>query len=297
MGFGLPPAQAVYLAVLALTTEGAGGGVRLSAAEQLFTAGLAILGVTVFLAVVGTIGAALVEGRAGLGRRRRMQRRIDALRGHFIICAYGRVGRTVTREFEAEGVAYLVIESRAELEEDLQRDGVLYLHGNPSSEEVLRRAGIERARGLVCAVDSDAENVFITLVARSLNPAIAIVARAGEATSADRLFRAGANRVVSPYVASGRRMALLALRPHVVDLLEVTQREDSQYRLEELLVTPDSALAGRPLGEGCGGAVPLLLRRKDGTMLPSPDHATALEAGDVLVVFGERGTLAPIETR
>lgn len=297
VGFGLAPAQAVYLAVLALTTEGSAGGLRLTAPEELFTAGLAILGVTVFLAVVGLVGATLVEGGAGLGRRRRMQRRIDALHGHYIICAYGRVGRTVAREFEAEGVTYLVIDPRLELEDQLQRDGVLYVHGNPSSEEVLRRAGIDRAQGLVCAVDSDAENVFITLVARSLNPAISIVARAGEATSADRLFRAGANRVVSPYVASGRRMALLALRPHVVDLLEITQRGDSQYRLEELLVTPGSGLAGRPLGQVRGGAIPLLLRRNDGTMVPSPAQSTVLQPGDVIVVFGDKGTLAPIETR
>jgi len=226
-----------------------------------------------------------------------MQRRIDALRDHYIVCAYGRVGRTVAREFEAEAVPYLVIGSRTDVADDLQRDGVLYLHGSPSSEEVLRRAGIDRARGLVCAVDSDAENVFITLVARSLNPRIGIVARAGEASSADRLFRAGASRVISPYVASGRRMALLALRPHVVDLLEISQRGDSQYRLEELVITADSALAGRTLGDGCGGAIPLLLRRIDGTMLPSPAHSTVLDAGDVIVVFGEKGTLRPIETR
>jgi TrkA family protein len=100
-----------------------------------------------------------------------MQRKIDSVRDHYIVCTYGRVGRTVAHEFESEGVAYVVIEPSAELEEDLQRDGVLYLHGNPSSEEVLRRAGVDRARGLVCAADSDAENVFVTLVARSLQPA------------------------------------------------------------------------------------------------------------------------------
>ena len=129
LGFGLPPAQAVYLAVLALTTEGFGGGLRLSAGEELFTAGLAVLGVTVFLAVVGVIGTALVGSRAGLGRRRRMQRRIDALRDHYIVCAYGRVGRTVAREFEAEAVPYLVIETRTDVADDLQRDGMLICTG------------------------------------------------------------------------------------------------------------------------------------------------------------------------
>ena len=297
LAFGRSAAQAVYLTVLALTTEGFGGGLRLSAGEEIFTALLAVLGVTVFLAVAGVAGAAVVEGRVGLGRRRRMQRRIDSVRDHYIVCAYGRVGRTVAREFQSEAVACVVVEPRADREEDLQRDGMPYLHGNPSSEEVLRRAGIERARGLVCAADSDADNVFITLVARSLNPGLGIVARAGDAASVEGLFRAGATRVVSPYVASGRRMALLALRPHVVDLLEVSQRGGSQYRMEELLVTADSALAGRTLGESRGAAIPLLLRRDDGTELPSPADSTVLDVGDVVVVFGEQDALRPMETR
>lgn len=289
--------EATYLTVLALTTEGFGGGTVLTGDEKLFTAGLAVLGVTVFFTAIGVIGVALIEGRIGLGGRRRMERRIEKLRDHYIICAYGRVGRSVAREFEAEGVPFVVIDPKADLEADLQRDGVSYLVGNSASEDVLRRAGLERARGLVCAVDSDAENLYITLVARSLNPNIDIVARAGEAQSADRLYRAGANRVVSPYVTSGRRMALLVLRPHVLDLLEISHRGDEQYRLEELLVTDDSDLVGHTLKDASGSAVPLLLRRTDGSVLPNPPGDTRLVGGDVLVLFGDGSALRPVENR
>ncbi|MCA1836456.1 MAG: NAD-binding protein [Actinobacteria bacterium] len=163
-----------------------------------------------------------------------MQRRITELRDHHIVCAYGRVGRAAAREFEADGVPFVVIEVKPELEEDLKRDGVLYLMGNSSSEAILRAAGIHRARGLVCAVDSDAENVYITLVARSLNPTISIVARASEDAAADRLYRAGANRVVSPYATSGRRMALIALRPEVVDFFDLARSGTGAVRIAEL---------------------------------------------------------------
>jgi voltage-gated potassium channel len=224
-----------------------------------------------------------------------VQRGITQLRDHHILCGYGRVGRAAAREFDADGVPFVVIEVNPELEEDLRRDGVLYLIGNSSSEALLRAAGISRARGLVCAVDSDAENVYITIVARSLNPDLAIVARAAEEASADRLYRAGANRVVSPYVTSGRRMALLAVRPHVVDFFDIARRGAPESRLEELLVADGSPLAGRCLGEVLGGAIPLLVRRAGGELLPNPDPATTLRAGDVVVVFGEPGTLRPME--
>jgi voltage-gated potassium channel len=294
--FDFPLPDAVYLTVLTLTTEGFAAPEPLSPGAKVFTASLALLGVTVFLAGLGLLGTALVEGQLLPGsRRRRMQRNLRSLHDHLIICAYGRVGRAVARELEAEQIPFVVIDAKPELERDLQRDGVLYLIGSPSSEPVLRQAGVEHARGLVCAVDSDAENVYITLVARSLNPELAIVARAAEEASADRLYRAGANRVVSPYVTSGRRMALLALRPHVVDFFEIARRGGPESRLEELLVPDGSQLAGRCLGEVLGGAIPLLVRRATGELLPNPGQATTLPAGDVVVVFGEPRTLRPIE--
>lgn len=294
--FGFGVADSVYMTVLTLTTEGFVAPGPFPAGAKLFTASLALLGVTVFLAALGVLGNAVVEGQFGPGwRKRRMERRISAMRDHFIVCAYGRVGRSVAREFEAERIPFVVVDARAELEADLVGDGVPHLMGSPSAETMLRRAGIDRARGLVCAVDSDAENVYITLAARSLNPRIAIVARAAEQTSADRLYRAGATRVVSPYVTSGRRMALLAVRPHVVDFFEISRGGSGEFRLEELVVPEGSDLVGREVGAACGAALPLLVRRSDGALLPNPARTTPLRAGDVVIVFGEPGALRPIE--
>src|SRR5438105_14160071 len=160
---------------------------------------------------------------------------------------------------------FVVIDSKVELEQDMQRDGVPYLLGTASSEQILREAGIDRARGLICAVDSDAENVYITVVARSLSPHLRIVARAAQELSADRLVRAGATHVVSPYVTSGRRMAALALRPHVVEFFDLARAGQPDLRLEELAITEGAPLAGRSLQELRGPAVPLLVRHPTGS--------------------------------
>lgn len=294
--FGYSLADSIYMTVMTLTTEGFADTRGLSGGAEIFTATVAVLGVTVFVAALGLLGTALVEDTFGPGRRgRRMKIRIDGLRQHFIICAYGRVGQSVAREFEAEEIPFVVIDSNPDLEEVMIRDRVAYLCGSASDEEVLRRAGIERARGLVCAIDSDAENLYVTLIARSVNPTIEIVARAAHKSAAERLTRAGANSVISPYVTSGRRMALLAVRPHVVDFLELTLHGTPDCRLEEVLVDPGSRLVGRSLREACQDALPLLLRRPDGRLVPNPAPTSTLQAGDVLVVFGDPGALQHLE--
>lgn len=295
MLFGFSMVDAVYLTLSALTTEGFATPVALSDGAKIFTVSLSLFGVTVFVAVLGILASALVDGKLiHKSRRWSMQRRISELRDHHIICAYGRVGRAAAREFEADGVPFVVIEVKPELEEELKRDGVLYLMGNSSSEALLRAAGIHRARGLVCAVDSDAENVYITLVARSLNPNISIVARASEDTAADRLYRAGANRVVSPYVTSGRRMALIALRPEVVDFFDLARSGSGAVRIEELLISEDSMLVGQTVAQVCGSATALLIRRAAGELVPNPSRDTVVKAGDLVVAFGEPDTLGPL---
>jgi voltage-gated potassium channel len=144
-------------------------------------------------------------------------------------------------------------------------------------------------------VDSDADNVYITLAARSIQPDLFIVARASEAVSADRLYRAGANRVISPYVSSGRHMAMLSLRPQVIDYLEVGVREQTKLRLEELQVDEGSDLVGRALTDACGKTLPLALRRSDGEIIPHPDSGMRLQAGDLLVLLGQPEDLRPLE--
>jgi voltage-gated potassium channel len=296
LAFGYSLGSAVGMTLLTLTTVGFSTAGGLRAGVLLFTAGLAVLGVGLFATIVGLAATAVVEGRVGIfSRSRRMQKRIEQLSGHYIICAYGRVGRAVARELEAERLQFVVIDSKVELQADLERDGVCYVLGTASDEQILRQVGIERAKGLICAVDSDAENVYITLVARSLRPDILIVARSALDRSADRLYRAGANKVVSPYVTSGRRMANLAIRPNVVEFFDIARAGQPDLRLEEVVINPGSPLVGKSLQELAGPPIPLLLRRHDGQLLANPARQLRLEAGDTLVVYGESAALRPLD--
>ncbi|MFA5889593.1 MAG: potassium channel protein [Actinomycetota bacterium] len=295
VAFGYSLLDAVYQTVLVVTTVGFLAGEVPGGAEKLFSASLAAFGVAVFLASLAIFTAALADGRIRqVSRRRRMQRQIDQMKDHYIICAYGRVGRAVAREFEGERVPFVVVDRLEDLEERMQSDGVRYVIGDPTSEAVLQSVGIDRARGLISAVDSDADNVYITLTARSLRANLFIVARASESAAADRLYRAGADRVISPYVSSGRHMAMLSLRPRVLDYLEITGRGDEKMRLEELQVEPGSALVGMSLGEACEGATPLVVRRGT-TVLPRPTGDEVLQPGDVIVLLGEPRELRSVE--
>lgn len=250
------------------------------------------LGAIALLGVLATALSIASEGGLGiLSRRRRMEERIERLSDHYIVCAYGRVGQATARELEAEGVPFVAIDTKEDLEPQMRRDGVLYILGDPTSEQVLRQAGIERARGIVCAVDSDATNVYVTLTARSLNPEIYIVARASSPETPTRLQRAGANRVISPYYSSGRQMALLVLRPRVVDSLEVLGR-----RLEELAIEDGSPLVGQTVASACGAAVPLLIHRVDGGSITNPGPEVLVEAGDRILAWGADADLRPMES-
>jgi voltage-gated potassium channel len=294
--FGFSFVDAAYMTVMGLTTAGPGGSTELTGGEKVFTITIALLGIGLLLLALATLIVAIDEGHLGMnGRRRRMQRRIEGLKDHYIVCAYGRVGRAVAREFESEGVPFVVIDSKPELETLMRADGVAYAIADPTQEHVLHAAGVERARGLVCAVDSDADNVYITLTARSINPNLFIVARASDPDSPDRLYRSGADRVISPYVSSGRHMALLGLRPRVVDYLDIAGLGEKKVRVEEILIEAGSPFVGATVAEVCGEAIPLLIRRNVGHLIPRPEGPEVLESGDLLLVVGEPRLLQPVE--
>ncbi|HVL89756.1 MAG TPA: potassium channel protein [Actinomycetota bacterium] len=277
-------AAALYNTVLVVTTVGFTPPAEPGTAERLFTSSMAMFGVAAFLAALAMISAALLEGRIGiLTRRKRMDRHIASMSGHYIVSAYGRVGRAAARELEAEGIPFVVVDRLEELEDQMRSDGVVHTLGDPTDENVLRAVGVERARGLISAVDSDADNVYIVLTARSLNPNLFIVARASESAAADRLYRAGADRVVSPYVSSGRHMAMLALQPRVLDYLEIA---GESTRLEEVLVEPASPLIGQSVAAASDGGTALVVRRADGRVEPNPRADLVLEQGDLLVLLG-----------
>ena len=294
LGFSL--VDALSNTVLVLTTVGFTQRETFSAGDKIFTDVIALLGVTSYLALLAIGVSVIAEGQFGvMSRRRRMERRVATLRDHYIVCAYGRVGRAAARELSTAGERFVVIDKLESLEATMRRDGVLYLVDDPTSEDALWLAGIDAARGLISAVDSDADSVFITLTARSLNPRLFIVSRGSDPAAANRLYRAGADRVISPYVSSGRHMALLALRPRVVDYLEVRARDGASLRLEEVLVDDASPFVGGPLKEACGDATPLVLRRARGELVPSPSPDEQLEAGDLIVLLGEPGALRHVE--
>jgi voltage-gated potassium channel len=286
--------DAIYMTVTTLATVGYGEVRPLDPSGKLFTISLIVLGVVALAASIDAVAGALVSGELQAAiRRRRMRKRLDSLQDHYVVCAYGRVGRAAVAELRAEGVPVLVVEPKPELAELLEEHGVPHLPADPTEETALHQAGIQRARGLLCAMDSDAANVFITLTARALNPALTIVARASNPASVDKLLRAGANHVVSPYDVSGRHMGVLALHPAIVDFLDMAKLAPG-VRLEEIEVRTGSPLAGKGVGETRArypDAQILALKRSGVAQIAVPDHDTVLGAGDLVLVLGPEQTL------
>ena len=275
--------DALYMTTIALTTVGFTEARPLDASGRAFTITLVVLGVGLAVVTVSLIAALIAEGELGARRRRRrMDRKIEELRNHFIVCAYGRVGRAAARELEAMHVPFIAIERLEDLRTRLEADGVLFMIDDPSLEPVLRRAGVDRARGLVCAVDSDATNVYITLMARSLNPDLLIVARASEPGSPERLQRAGAERVVSPFTTSGRHMARMVADPGLVDVLELGSRTLFKD-VEERAIERGSDLEGRTVADAPGAV--LAIHHADGAVTPKPEPTATLSNGDVILLL------------
>ncbi len=253
---------------------------------------LIVLGVgTLFYGLV-TVTEFFVAGHlTGLLDQRREQKMIDALTDHYLICGFGRVGRQVARDLRAAGARFVVVDAQPENHELAQVAEVPFIEGEPSDDAVLRSAGIERARAIVACVDSDSENVFITLTAREIRSDIRIVARAAIEDSEKKLRRAGADRVISPYKASGAEMARLALHPQVSESVDVAP----EYRMEEIQVTRGCAGEGLKLGDVRGDAIIVALRRPDGAFVAQPPSETTLHAGDVLVAMGTAAAMDRLE--
>jgi len=221
-------------------------------AGRLWTIALIISGVAVLGYATTSLVALAVEGTVrDYFRSRRMRSEISKLSGHYVLCGYGRVGRQVAAEFDLEDERFVVVEQNLQVVEACLDEGRLALYGTASDDALLEEAGISRAKGLVAAVDSDADNVFVVLSARKLNPNLHIVARASSDESAAKLEMAGADRTLSPYAVGGRRLAALATQPLVVDFLDVVTRGEKgiEFRLEEFVVPEDSDIADHTIGD------------------------------------------------
>ena len=261
-------------------------------AGQIVKVVLIVLGVGTLLYALIAVTEFFVAGHlSGLLEDRRTRRMIDSLTDHYLICGFGRVGRQVARDLAAAGAKYVVIDPDPENRERAQAAGVRFLEGLASEDELLRSAGIERARGIVACVDDDAENIVITLSARELAPDIKIIARASAEHSEKKLLRAGADRVISPYKTSGTEMARLALHPNVSGAVELAH----EYRMEEIEVTSGCPGSGCTIGEIQGGATIAALIRPDGNFVAQPPTETMLAEGDVLVAMGTERTMSRLE--
>ena len=278
-----------YATVLALSTLGVEAGPPPGPGGKVFTVSLILFGVVALFTAIGVGTEVVASGEFGKWlRMNQASRSIGRLSGHYVICAYGRVGRAVMEEMRRRNYTSVVIESKPELEPLLEEHGVRYISGDPADETVLLQAGIERARGLICAVDSDAVNVFITLTARALNPGLRIVARASERASVDKLVRAGADEVVSPYGLTGRRMAVLAFQPSVLEVLDLLNL-GSDIQLEEVVIRAGTHLDGLTIAQArarYAGVAILALKTPGSEVSANPNHEVCLAPGDLIVVLG-----------
>jgi voltage-gated potassium channel len=292
--------QSLYRAVLTVTLTGADVAAS-GNAPRIISLVLVVVGLT----LIGYAGAVIVEAVAGgvvtgaLAERRRV-RAIEQLRDHFIICGYGRVGRRVAEEFRAAGVPYVVLDFHEDAVEAAKEDGVLLVEGDATHDETLRRAGLERARGLAAASDSDADNLYVVLSARSARPDLSIVARASGADAERKLTLAGADRVVLPYTTAGHTMANLVLKPQVTAFLDVvTTATGPELQLAEIEVRGTSAAAGRTIRElrirHETGALVVSLRKADGSFDTTPEPDTPIEVGDVLIGVGSPDEIQALE--
>lgn len=288
---GLSPLDALYMTIITISTVGFQEVRPLSANGRLFTMTLVLLGVGAGAYTFGTIAEFLVAGElAGTLKRRKLMRAIERLQGHYVICGYGRIGEQVARGLVDEGIPCVIVDQASEAIQRCEQCGILYVMGDATEDETLLRAGIQRARGLVAVLDNDAENVFVVLSARSLNPNLTIIARATTREAEVKLRKAGADGVLSPYQLAAHRIVRELTRPHVMIFLEKAMGNDPELYMEEIRIHPSSELVGKTLGEAklrtrTGANVLSILRGADQRVIDwAPD--LTLQAEDVMVVLG-----------
>jgi voltage-gated potassium channel len=298
---GWSPWDAFYMTVITVTTVGYGEVHPLSPAGRAFTVVVLLTGVGAFFSAFTIFMAQLAEG-GFLERRERKRhaRMLDNLNEHFILCGFGRMGEIIAREFARQRVPFVVIERNPERMHLAMDEGFLAVEADASNEDVLKRVRIDRARGLIAAVSTDAENVYAVLSARLLKPDLFIVGRAESDDARTKLKRAGADRVISPYHLGGLQLAQTAMRPAVVDFVQLaTSSENMDLNLEQVHIEAGSSLAGRSLIDAGlrqrFGVVVVGIRRADGRMDFNPEPETAMNAGDDLVVMGRSGSLKDLE--
>lgn len=287
--FGMSPLGAFYQTVITVSTVGFAEHFRLTAGSEAFTVVLILAGVGTVLFAFSEVLETVIEGQlSDLVARRRMERQIEQMRDHVIVCGWGRIGRAVASHLAAAGQPLVVVDANAEV---LSGEALPHVVGDATEDAVLRRAGIERARGLAAFTPSDATNVYLALSGRSLVPDLFIMARARQAESEQKLLRAGADRVINPHAIGGARAAAFLLHPHAAEFIDVVTHDlGVEFRLADVPITPTSPFVGRTLRQAHirdrTGALVLAVRQGDGQFLTNPSPDRVLATGEVLIAIG-----------
>ena len=289
--------DALYMTVITVASVGYSEVQSLSPVGRIYTMVLIFSGLGFFVYVAGAVVQFMVEGqiRNALGRRR-LDKKINKLDNHYIVCGYGRIGRVLCKRLKSKPIDLVVIEKDPDQIPVMDADGVLYLSGDASSEMLLLKAGIERARGLVAVLATDTDNVFLVLTARQLNKTIEIIARAGLEGSKAKLKAAGADRVESPYAMGAANMANRILRPTVTTFLDLAFTHDRKdIQMEEIPVGENSALVGKMLKDSGirqnFNLIIIAIKKSDGNMLFNPSFEATINGGETLIAVGESGNL------
>jgi voltage-gated potassium channel len=293
--------DALYMTVITLATVGYGEVHEISPEGRLFTVILIFLGVGFFLYVVGNVIQFLVEGRIRhvLGRRI-LDKQLSKLENHFIVCGYGRMGRALCGHLVEKYLDVVVIEQNPNRVFVMDEDGILYIMGGATDEAMLMKAGIKRARGIISVLGSDADNVFLVLIAKRLNPRVFVVARANQNETEETLYSAGADKVVSPYTLGARRIAHAILRPTVIHFLELAFTDHgSDINVEEIPVNASSKLINVSLQESGlrqnFDLIVISIKKADGAMCFNPKASYQFEVGDTVIAVGSSKGLIQAE--
>lgn len=289
--------DSLYMTIITITTTGFEEVHPLTHVGRVFTIILLVMGIGSIAYTGGRAAQLLIENQ--IIRRRRMSKKLEELKDHYIVCGYGRMGKYICEELSSAKVDFIVVDNKPDKIDKLIDMNYLYINGDATSDEVLTTAGIMEAKGLVAVLSNDAENVFTTLSAKALNQNLYVVARAVEEETESKLKKAGANRVVKPYEIGGNRMAELLLRPGVIEFIDVVARERSvDLSMEEFLVNKKSELIGKSLAElpirKELNIIIVSINKLKGGFIYNPKSPTIIEKDDKLIALGEKANLSEL---